>query len=269
MPAESGIPKTLVEIAMAVAPTAELKSPAAGEDEILKGRMITHFGQVLPIEGVEKVIDLADSITRIPCGCRFLTTGSTCARYCFGLGLGTWGGFKGVPDASSSLEVLEKEDAKRIIREYDSEGLIHSVWTGVTPYLMGLCNCDRDCLAYRTYIMDRGIPTFLRAEYICRVNVDLCNGCRECLKQCQFGAQSFSSVLCKVYVDPTRCFGCGVCRAACPANAIELLPREQDPQATGVWLRYQQRADLGAQVEQIHGYTGQDQLCVTVGQQLV
>ncbi|MBM3745755.1 MAG: 4Fe-4S ferredoxin [Acidobacteria bacterium] len=236
-PAVTGVPKTLMEIGMALAPTAELRGPGASEAEVLEGRQITHFGQVIPIEDVEKIIDQADSITRIPCGCRFLTTGKTNARYCFGLGASISGGLKGVPDAASSLEVLDKEEAKRVIREYDQEGLIHSIWTGVTPYLIGICNCDRDCMAYKTYIEQRGAPYFFRAEYVCRVDPDLCNGCKDCIKQCQFGAQFYSSLLGKVYIDPTRCFGCGVCRPACATSAIQLIPREEDSQAAGVWLK--------------------------------
>lgn len=54
-------------------------------------KKITHFGQVLPMEDGEKVIDRADSITRIPRGSRFLTTGRTGKRYCFGLGGGQVG----------------------------------------------------------------------------------------------------------------------------------------------------------------------------------
>ena len=237
MPAVTGVPKTLAELGAAMASTAELRGPGAGEAEILEERKISHFGQVLPIEDVEKVIDQADSITRVPCGCRFLTTGKANARYCFGLGTSITGAFKGLPDASSSLEVLTKEEAKRVIREYDKEGLIHSIWTGVTPYLIGICNCDRDCLAYKMYIEQRGVPSFFRAEYVCRVDPNLCSGCKDCIKQCQFGAQFYSSLLGKVYIDPTRCFGCGVCRAACPTDAIQLLPREQDPQAADLWLK--------------------------------
>jgi Pyruvate/2-oxoacid:ferredoxin oxidoreductase delta subunit len=208
-----------------------------GEDEIVARRKIEHFGQVLPIEDVERVIDLTDSITRMPCGCRFLTTGKTDKRYCFGFGLDKWGMLGRFPDAASSLEVLDKEEAKRIFRQYDVEGLMHSIWTGVTPYVVGLCNCDRDCGAYKGYIEMRGAPHFFRAEYVCRVDLDLCTGCRSCMSQCQFGSQFYSSALAKVYIDPTRCFGCGVCRATCPNDAISLLPRQQSPEAANVWLR--------------------------------
>jgi ferredoxin len=207
------------------------------EDEIVAQRKVEHFGQVLPIEDVEKVIDLVDSITRMPCGCRYLSTGKSDKRYCFGLGVDILGILGRYPDAASSLEVLDKEQAKRIFRRFDREGLIHSIWTGVTPYVIGLCNCDRDCGAYKAYIEMRGSPHFFRAEYICQVDPDQCNGCKDCMSQCQFGSQFYSSALSKVYIDPTRCFGCGVCRTACPHDAITLVPRHSSPEAANLWLR--------------------------------
>jgi TPP-dependent indolepyruvate ferredoxin oxidoreductase alpha subunit len=141
------------------------------------------------------------------------------------------------PEASASLETLDPEEAKRIIRRFDEEGLVHSVWTGMTPFVVGLCNCDRDCGAYRFYIERRGRPAFFRAEYVCQVDPDLCTGCKSCMKQCQFGAQFYSHRQAKVYIDPTRCFGCGVCMAACPADAVKLIPRQQHAKAKDIWLR--------------------------------
>src|SRR3972149_6015257 len=35
----------------------------------------SHFGQVVPIEDVDKILDQIDSIVRLPCVCRSLTTG--------------------------------------------------------------------------------------------------------------------------------------------------------------------------------------------------
>jgi len=207
------------------------------EDEIVARRKVEHFGQVLPIEDVEQVINMVDSITRIPCGCRYLTTGKADKRYCFGLGMDKWGILGKFPDAASSLEVLEKDDAKEIFRKFDEEGLMHSIWTGVTPYVVGLCNCDRDCGAYKGYIEMRGAASFFRAEYICQVDWDRCTGCKTCISQCQFGAQFYSSGLGKVYIDPTRCFGCGVCRTACTTDAITLVPRQDIPETADVWLK--------------------------------
>ena len=228
MPAMTGVPKPK---------DAFWEAPPPAESEIVSHRKVQHFGQVLPIEDVEKVIDIVDSITRMPCGCRFLTTGKTDQRYCFGLGVDRWGVLGKYPDTASSLEVLNKEEAKKVIRGYDEEGLMHSIWTFVTPYVTGICNCDRDCGAYKGYIEKRGAPIFFRAEDICSVDWDLCTGCKSCMSQCQFGAQFYSSALGKVYIDPSRCFGCGVCRAACPSDAIALVPRQGVPEAADVWLR--------------------------------
>jgi ferredoxin len=206
------------------------------EDEIVARRMVQHFGQVLPIEDVERVIDMVDSITRMPCGCRFINTGKADKRYCFGLGVDKWAILGKYPDAASSLEVLDKTEARKVFRRFDQEGLVHSIWTGVTPYVIGLCNCDRDCGAYKGYIERRGSPRFFRAEYICQVDWDLCTGCKSCMSQCQFGAQFYSSALGKVYIDPHRCFGCGVCRAECQYDAIRLIPRQEHSEVANVWL---------------------------------
>ena len=219
----------------AATPVAEPARPL-GRDEVLARRMVEHFGQVLPIEDVEQVLGLATSITRMPCGCRYLQTGKTDRRYCFGLGIDRLGILGDYPDAASSLETLSMDEAMRLFRDYDREGLIHSVWTGVTPFVLGVCNCDRDCGAYRGYIEMRGAPHFFRAEYVCEVDWEACTGCKACMSQCQFGAQFYSSALGKVHIDPARCFGCGVCRAECPSDAIRLVSRAASPRAAGVWL---------------------------------
>jgi ferredoxin len=236
MPAINGAPKMQYNLQDASSSTNSHKVQP-NEDEIVERRKVEHFGQVLPIEDVEEVIDMVDSITRLPCGCRFISIGKTDKRYCFGFGVDTMGILGKFPDAASSLEALEKEEAKKIFREYDEEGLVHSIWTGVTPYVIGLCNCDRDCMAYKGYIEKEGPPHFFRAEYVCQVDWDLCTGCKSCVSQCQFGAQFYSSALGKIYIDAKRCFGCGVCRAACPNDAITLVPRQEHLEAANLWLR--------------------------------
>jgi ferredoxin len=216
--------------------TSEEPAISLNDEQLFIQAKITHFGQVLPIEDVEKILDMADSITRMPCACRYFNTGLTNQRYCFGLGLDVRKMLGQYPESSASLEVLPKDEALKIIQKFDMEGLMHSVWSGVTPFVLGLCNCDGDCGAYQGYIKTGGSPSFFRAEYICQVDLDKCTGCKECMSQCQFGAQFYSSAQGKVFISPQHCFGCGVCRVACPQGAISLIPRKECPEAANIWL---------------------------------
>lgn len=215
-----------------VDPSDEERAFVANGDE---GSKMEHYGQVLPMEDVEHVLAMTDSITRLPCGCRFRSTGLTDKRYCFGLGLDQWGVLGKYPEAASSLEVLDRAEATRIIRELDHEGLYHSVWTGVTPYVIGVCNCDRDCGAYSRFVANPGGQHFFRAEYVGVVDWDLCTGCKLCMSQCQFGAMHYSSAMEKVSIEPSQCFGCGICRAECASDAIGLVSRGTVPAAASVW----------------------------------
>ncbi len=209
--------------------------PKKTEEEIVYESKVEHFGQVLPIEDVEQVIDMVNNITRLPCGCRYITTGKPDERYCFGVSIGLLGQPGTEPD--SSFEVLSKIETKKLFRKFDKEGLMHSIWTGVSPFVIGMCNCDHDCTAYKYYIEKGGAPNFFRAEYICQVDWELCKGCKKCMQQCQFGAIFYSSSNQKVYIDPTKCFGCGVCRAVCSKDAISLIAREKSPEAANIWLK--------------------------------
>jgi len=228
---------SLQEMGAAVLPGVVRWAAAGDMAKAFEAQKQVHFGQVVTLEDAERIIDSVGSVTRLPCGCRYFTTGKDDKRYCFGLGA-IGAGMSGAMPDPNMFEVLTKEEAKKIIRNYDTEGLVHTVWTAVTPFIIGLCNCDHDCLAYRGYIEQRGRPCFFRGESLGEVDVELCSGCKDCVKQCQFGAMFYSSALGKVYIDPTRCFGCGVCRATCPTEAIRMAPRSAHPQAANIWLTY-------------------------------
>jgi ferredoxin len=192
-----------------------------------------HYGQVVPIEDVERIFEMVEGAVRLPCVCRRVTTGNMNARYCYGLTMDKQ--LIQALDDSFSLERLTKEEALAAIRKLDKEGLVHSVWTFKTPFIGGLCNCDQDCMAYRITHARRDYPLMFRAEWVAAVSMDECNGCRLCMRQCQYGAIRYSSNNKKVLIDPTACYGCGVCRASCNKDAITLYPRERVPEAAGIW----------------------------------
>jgi Pyruvate/2-oxoacid:ferredoxin oxidoreductase delta subunit len=202
-----------------------------------------HFGQVVPLEDLEQVLDLTTSIVRLPCICRKNTTGKSDARYCFGLSLDPekvleikdafLATFQPGPDVEL-FEYLNKAEAPELLKSYERESLIHSLWTFKTPFIGGLCNCDRaDCLAM---VMNRyGLRLFFRAEYVAQTAEEDCSGCRSCLPTCQFGAIGFSATRQLAFIDPLRCYGCGVCRSHCDSRAIHLTPRIQHPLARRIW----------------------------------
>jgi len=215
------------------------------------GRLISrkmkkvHYGQVVPIEDIEQIFGFVNSIVRVACFCRHITLGSE-KRYCYGLSLAPDGGkfgeivagldssFFNGPD-TAGFEKLSKDQAIAALRSHEKEGLCHSVWTFYTPFIAGICNCDRsDCLAMRCTVT-QGIPIMFRAEYVAGVDPGQCNGCRQCMRVCQFDAISYSAANKKVVIDQRECYGCGICRSVCAKDAIHLEARASVPVAAKLW----------------------------------
>ncbi len=203
-----------------------------------------HFGQVVPIEDIEKIFGFVNSIVRIACICRHVTLGKE-KRYCYAVSLGPGGGrlaeiMRGIdnsfingPDASDN-ELLTKDEALEALRGHEQEGLCHSVWTFKTPFIAAICNCERsDCLAMRT--VAHGIPLMFRAEYVAEISPEACAGCRACLSVCQFGAIRYNAAAGSVVIDQRSCYGCGVCRSVCRTGAVRLKERARVPAAANIW----------------------------------
>jgi NAD-dependent dihydropyrimidine dehydrogenase PreA subunit len=190
-----------------------------------------HFGQIVSIEEVEQVFGIVNSVARLPCVCRRITRGQE-ARYCFGISASPGLEFAGDLDPSywsgpdgHGLEQLSKQEALGLMRGFESEGLVHSVWTFVTPFIGGVCNCDRsDCLAMISTV-GHDVPMMFKGHFLAAVDWDKCTGCRSCMRECQFGAIGYSAAARKCLVDAATCYGCGVCRSACQRDAIALSER--------------------------------------------
>ncbi len=204
-----------------------------------------HYGQVVPIEDIEKIFEFVNAIVRTSCLCRRIMHGEE-KRYCYGISLNPdvgkleavfrelVPGFSKGPDSKGN-EVVTKEEALNQFKEYEKEGLCHSVWTFMTPFIGGICNCDRpDCLAMQMTVT-HGTPTMFRAEYVAHVHGEECDGCRQCMRVCQFGAIGYSAGQKKSNIDPRKCYGCGICRSVCKKNAIHLEDRAHVPAAANLW----------------------------------
>ncbi len=204
----------------------------------------THYGQVLPLEDIEKIFGFVNSVVRLPCVCRHVTVGTE-ERYCYGLSMEPGGetamgkiirsigaDYLTGPH-TAGLENISTDEALDQFRDLEKKGLVHTVWTFLSPFIGGICNCDLDCLAMRA--VSKSYPAMFRAEYTAEANMDLCIGCRSCMKSCQFGAIKYSLANQKVSIDPLACYGCGVCRASCARDAIILKDRSDVPAAANLW----------------------------------
>jgi len=196
-----------------------------------------HWAQVLPLEDVEQILNMSLSVVRLPCICRSVLRGFRDARYCFGV-MPSQSDFLApaqYPDWSSDLEVLSREEAKKAIQKLDRDGLVHMVVTMITPFIGGICNCTvNECLFLKTQTR-LGLPTLFKAEYVSTIDWENCNGCRDCMKACNFGAISYSAYLNKCSINQLQCYGCGVCRALCPLDAITLQDRNAIPALSNEW----------------------------------
>jgi len=209
---------------------------------VVKRQKRLHYGQVVPIEELERIFEFVNSVTRLPCLCRQTTVGRE-QRHCYALSMvpreqsrllevvrTVDSSYLTGPD-TGGLEALSKDEALASLRLIERKGLCHTVWTFVTPFIGSICNCDRsDCIAMRaTFNMD--YPMMFPAEYVAQINPDLCNGCRQCMRVCQFGAMGYGVANERAVIDPRRCYGCGICRASCSRNAIALHERSSVPVA--------------------------------------
>jgi ferredoxin len=203
-----------------------------------------HFGQVVPLEDVQKIFQINATIARITCACRKATKGKeigACFMFSvdphrlFGYPLDNfWPDYSTGPEVTQ-VEKVTPEDALTMVSDLEKRGALHTIWTFVTPFIGALCNCDRqDCIALRTE-MTLGVKAMFRAEYYASINWDTCKGCRECLTQCNFAAIRYSLGEMRCSVDITKCYGCGICRVSCPQGAITLHSRREHPVLAKLW----------------------------------
>jgi ferredoxin len=196
-----------------------------------------HFGQPVPIEECEAVFDIATSIVRIPCPCRY-TAGTRDEGYCLAITTKPIDALleKGFADYEvgpdmQKFERLTKSQAMAVLRRAEQEGLMHSVWTFVTPFIGAICNCSLEagCMAMKITI-EHETPIMFKGHYRAEADLGECTGCAECVERCPFEAIAIGPGHKRAIVDVEKCYGCGVCRSACEYGALGLVERESAPE---------------------------------------
>ncbi len=185
-----------------------------------------HYGQVLPIEDVAQILALTGQVVRLPCVCRtVLEKRERAVCYLVAaspdrLGLRELIGRR--EEAAPFVAGMERVSPAAALAQMsalEEEGAIHTVWTFITPFIGGICNCDPSgCLAVN--YARRGLPLYFPGESKAAVDATLCSGCGACVDVCQFSALALVDA--QAAVDAARCHGCGICRRRCPQEALAL-----------------------------------------------
>ncbi len=190
-----------------------------------------HGGQIIPLEDALKVLELCENPAILPCACRRIVGRE---KYCcmnFGL----------IPELYEKanqddyIEELTLNKAKKLLLNWNKEGMYHLILWSKAPYTTTLCNCTTmHCTGYKERESVGSKTTLMKGEYVARVNEESCNGCKSCLIRCPFGSMRFNLDDEKAFVDIRKCFGCGLCKTGCKQNAIELHERKLTP-AKNLW----------------------------------
>jgi len=113
---------------------------------------------------------------------------------------------------------LSKEEAAKVVREADRNGLMHTTMSG------GLCNCCSDCCyLFRSQKRAGLYGIWPSAKWIVSYDAVQCISCGLCVKRCWFDV--FRKEGREIRFDPLRCAGCGLCVNTCPSGALHLTGR--------------------------------------------
>ncbi len=191
-----------------------------------------HAGQVISIEDALEIIKLAEDHVVFECACRKLV-GLRDKMCCINFG----------PMKELSTRISEKkeeisaEELELRLKDWHAEGLFAQALYATAPYPIALCMCERKyCVSAKGRFIFDYQKSLMKGHEVAVVDPLKCI-CEEhmCITRCQFGAMYVDRYDKKVVIDPTRCFGCGLCVSYCKHRAISLANREHVPGAKGKW----------------------------------
>ena len=139
-------------------------------------------------------------------------------------------GFVGLPPQTPLGEnVLNAEDASKLLAELEQMGHVHLAFYGFTmsaesPQFVGTCNCcDCCCGVFQGKTLAGLEEGPQRSNYRAVIDSEACIACGVCQERCPVDAIA-DDENCKSKVERAKCIGCGVCVIACTTEAIDMVP---------------------------------------------
>lgn len=185
---------------------------------------------VLPYEDIRQMATSAELSAVVSCSCRIRkeSLGDPCgkshdmnciqfnraAQYVEGRGHG---------------RMLSGDELLELIEQTEDDGLVHQWPNADVMTTNTLCSCCDDCCVYFLPMREYGVPwttLYAKSRFEARNDLELCNGCQDCIERCTFDALTMEKVAghkkLKAIVDAEKCMGCGVCVLVCEPESLEM-----------------------------------------------
>lgn len=191
----------------------------------MRSEIDTSKDAVLPADEVNRIVAKFDTIAVTTCYCRHEKEllGEPCTATSNKENCLMFGKIAQFAMEHRFARPISKDDAYRILRESEEEGLVHKAFhVNLDPDREeeAICNCCKCCCGTFQMYYKGAAPLHNFASYLAVVDEDACTSCGACEEKCPMEAIDIAGGTAMVKAD--RCIGCGVCASQCPMDAIRL-----------------------------------------------
>jgi len=124
------------------------------------------------------------------------------------------------PGSGSGKQEIPRQGAQAILQEAEDKHLVARPFRNQERTdTDGICFCCDDCCGYFLNPEEKCD----KGELVAATDMELCTHCGVCADACYFKARKMDSG--KLVIDEAACYGCGLCRRACPEECIEMVDR--------------------------------------------